>query len=111
VLQSILPLATVPADPPPDNSVVAGWVAFLLFVVLILAIAFLGFSLVKHLRKANEAAGTGAFDASPEPRERETVTTGAPAGAATGGARGGAQAGPSTASEGGSGESETDAPS
>lgn len=37
---------------PPPEEVKAGWVALVLFLVLAAAVVFLGFSLVKHLRRA-----------------------------------------------------------
>ena len=38
---------------PNPNDVTAGWVAFAVFIALAIAVAFLGFSLTKHLRRAN----------------------------------------------------------
>jgi hypothetical protein len=50
------------ADPvPKDKDVTAGWTAFAIFIGLCLAVAILGFSLVKHLRRANENAEKGVF--------------------------------------------------
>jgi len=40
-------------SPDPDR-VKAGWVALVLFLVLAAVVAFLGFSLVKHLRRARD---------------------------------------------------------
>lgn len=37
---------------PADKDVTAGWLGFAVFVGLALAVVFLGFSLVKHLRRA-----------------------------------------------------------
>ena len=49
-------------DPvPADKNVTAGWAAFAVFAGLCVAVAFLGFSLVKHLRRARENAEKGAF--------------------------------------------------
>ena len=45
----LLPLAEKTPDP---ADVKPGWIAFLIFVLMALAVAVLGFSLVKHLRKA-----------------------------------------------------------
>ncbi len=39
---------------PDDEDVVAGWTAFAIFGLLILAVVILGFSLVKHLRRARD---------------------------------------------------------
>jgi hypothetical protein len=52
---------------PNPNDVTAGWVAFAVFIALVLAVAFLGFSLTKHLRRANANAERGAFDPSDKP--------------------------------------------
>ena len=49
---------------PDDNDVKAGWVAFAIFIGLILAVAFLGFSLVKQLRKVDAAEEAGLYDPS-----------------------------------------------
>ncbi len=53
---------------PAPNDVKAGWVAFGVFLALAVAVALLGFSLTKHLRKARDNAEKGVFDASDEPR-------------------------------------------
>jgi hypothetical protein len=70
----LLPLVTMlvrAADEVPDeDDVVAGWSAFLLFGLLIVAVAFLGFSLVKRLRNVEKAEAEGLYDPSskrPEP--------------------------------------------
>jgi hypothetical protein len=49
---------------PKDDDVKAGWLAFAIFIGLILAVAFLGFSLVKQLRKAQAAEDAGLYDPS-----------------------------------------------
>jgi hypothetical protein len=55
------------ADPvPADKDVTAGWAAFAVFAGLCVAVVILGFSLVKHLRRARENAEKGVFDPSPE---------------------------------------------
>jgi hypothetical protein len=51
-------------DVPDDKDVKAGWLAFALFIGLILAVALLGFSLVKHLRRADAAEEAGLYDPS-----------------------------------------------
>ena len=74
------------ADPSPkDDDVVAGPLAAAVFVFLILAVAFLGFSLVKRLRNVEKAEASGLYDPStkkpvqptepPEPTE-PTESTG-----------------------------------
>ncbi|MDQ4053513.1 MAG: hypothetical protein M3237_12550 [Actinomycetota bacterium] len=57
---------------PEDEDVKAGWTAFALFGLLIVAVIFLGFSLVKRLRNADRAEAEGLYDPSdrkppPEP--------------------------------------------
>jgi hypothetical protein len=49
---------------PEDKDVKAGWLAFAIFIGLIIAVAFLGFSLVKHLRRAEAAEEAGLYDPS-----------------------------------------------
>ena len=65
-------LTWVAVDPvPADNNVKAGWVAFALFIALGIAVALLGWSLAKHLRKVNRNAEAGVFGPSePKPRPR-----------------------------------------
>jgi hypothetical protein len=46
---------------PAPEDVKAGWVAFAVFIALAVAIAFLGISLTRHLRKARDNADLGAF--------------------------------------------------
>ena len=56
------------ADKSPDpEDVKAGWGAFGLFLLLIAAVVFLSFSLVKQLRKAQAAKDAGVYD---EPAEK-----------------------------------------
>ena len=59
----------VAADPAPAaNDVKAGWGAFGIFLGLAVAVAVLGWSLTKHLKKAKLNAEAGMFgeDAKPE---------------------------------------------
>ena len=52
------------ADPAPAaKDVKAGWGAFFIFLGLALAVAFLGWSLVRQLRKTQANADKGVFDA------------------------------------------------
>jgi hypothetical protein len=51
---------------PADKDVTAGWLAFAVFIALGLAVVFLGFSLTKHLRRAEENLG---------PKHDETTET------------------------------------
>jgi hypothetical protein len=62
-------LLVVLADPvPADDDVKAGWVAFGVFVALAIAVALLGLSLSRHLRKARSNAERGVYDPSDPPR-------------------------------------------
>jgi hypothetical protein len=47
---------------PEDKDVKAGWTAFAIFIGLILAVVFLGYSLVKQLRKVDAAEDAGLYD-------------------------------------------------
>jgi hypothetical protein len=65
VLPDLIPLVTsLVDDVPEDKDVKAGWIAFAIFIALVLAVAFLGFSLVKQLRKAQAAEEAGLYDPS-----------------------------------------------
>jgi hypothetical protein len=57
----LLPL--VEKGPDPDD-VVAGWTAFAIFGLLIVAVIILGFSLTKHLKRADRSEAEGRFDPS-----------------------------------------------
>lgn len=59
----LLLLPLVEKGPEPDD-VVAGWTAFGIFGLLILAVVILGFSLTKHLKRADRSAAEGRFDPS-----------------------------------------------
>lgn len=53
---------------PQEEDVVAGWTAFGLFGLLILAVVVLGFSLTKRLKNAAASAQEGRYDPSdPKP--------------------------------------------
>jgi hypothetical protein len=52
---------------PEDEDVVAGPIGFVIFVGLCIAVAVLGWSLNKHLKKAGRAADEGAFGDPVEP--------------------------------------------
>jgi hypothetical protein len=57
-------------DPvPSDNDVKAGWGAFGVFALLILAVAFLCWSFVKQMRKVKAADEAGVFDEPSEPAD------------------------------------------
>jgi cytochrome bd-type quinol oxidase subunit 1 len=65
---------------PEDKDVKAGWTAFVIFLLLIGAVVFLGFSLVKQLRKAQAAKDAGVYgeddgqpvDGADEPENHQT---------------------------------------
>ena len=62
---SIIPAIVRLADEVPEaEDVKAGWVAFGIFLGLIVAVAFLGWSLTKQLRKAQAAEDAGLYDPS-----------------------------------------------
>ncbi|MCW2780254.1 MAG: hypothetical protein JWR35_703 [Marmoricola sp.] len=71
ILQSHL-IGLVDKTPKPAD-VKAGWVAFWIFVALAVAVALLGVSLTKHLRKTDANAEQGVFDPSdPKAYRRDT---------------------------------------
>ena len=53
-------------DTPSDNSVVAGPIGFVVFIALLVAVALLGWSLTKHLKKVHRAADEGVYG-DPDP--------------------------------------------
>lgn len=67
VLSPVLPfvLSLVDESPEPED-VKAGWTAFAIFLLLAAAVVFLGFSLVKQLRKAQSAKDAGVYGDQPE---------------------------------------------
>ena len=67
----LLPLLVKGADKvPAPEDVKAGWGAFALFIALAVAVALLGWSMSRHLRKARANADLGVFDPSDAPRNR-----------------------------------------
>ena len=61
-------LAPLQDEVPAPEDVKAGWLALGVFVALAVAVALLGVSLTRHLRKARDNADHGAFDPSDDPR-------------------------------------------
>ena len=57
-------IAAVNEGPAPED-VKAGWVALIIFLLLALAVAVLGWSLTKQLRKAQAAKDAGAYGDKP----------------------------------------------
>jgi hypothetical protein len=70
VLSPVLPfvLSLVDESPEPED-VKAGWTAFAIFLLLGAAVALLGFSLVKQLRKAQAAKDAGVYGDEPQARD------------------------------------------
>ncbi len=64
VLSTEIPLLVLRLadETPKPEDVKAGWTAFALFLLLLVAVALLGFSLTKHLRKAQAAQDAGLYD-------------------------------------------------
>ena len=64
-VHTLLPQVLAFVDQAPEpNDVKAGWLAFGIFIALILAVAFLGWSLVRQLRKVDAAEEAGLYDPS-----------------------------------------------
>lgn len=66
---TVMDVLLAATDPmPKEEDVVAGWTAFGLFGLGILAVVVLGFSLVKRLKNVDAAAAAGKYDPStPKP--------------------------------------------
>ncbi len=60
---------------PKDEDVVAGPIGFVIFIALCLAVAVLGWSLNKHLKKANRAADEGVFGDPPVVNKTDESTS------------------------------------
>jgi hypothetical protein len=61
-MQSLVLLINAVDPVPDDNDVKAGWGAFAIFVLLILAVALLCWSFVKQMRKVKAANEAGVYD-------------------------------------------------
>jgi hypothetical protein len=61
-------------DGPKPEDVKAGWTAFAVFIGLILAVVFLGWSLVRQLRKAQKARDAGVYGDEPVRPEDDNHT-------------------------------------
>lgn len=57
----VLVVTLVDKAPEPED-VKAGWTAFAIFLLLAAAVALLGFSLLKQLRRAQAAQDAGVYD-------------------------------------------------
>ena len=62
---SLLIQAAVSDPVPSDNNVKAGWVAFAVVLVLIVAVVFLLRSFTKQLKKVEKANDAGVYDEAP----------------------------------------------
>jgi len=71
----VLRLDDINQQPPKDDDVVAGWTAFVVFLLLLALVAFLGWSLSRQLKKVRAAKEAGVFgeDEREESRELETA--------------------------------------
>jgi hypothetical protein len=67
-------LITLTDKAPEPEDVKAGWTALVIFLLLALSVAVLGFSLVKQLRKAQAAKDAGLY--GDEPVDRTTDPSG-----------------------------------
>ena len=74
----ILFLSAVGEKGPEPEDVVAGWIAFAMFGLLILAVAVLGFSLTKRLKNVEAAAEAGLYDPSTKKKRVTLNQQGAP---------------------------------
>lgn len=75
-----LTLIIAASEGPAPEDVKAGPVALLIFLLLALAVAFLGWSLTKQLRKAQNAKDAGAYGDAPvgsadEPADGDSPTS------------------------------------
>lgn len=75
LLPLVLHADDINRKPPADDDVVAGWVAFLVFLGLAAAIAFLGWSLTRQFKKVREAREAGVFDEPEDESETREDTT------------------------------------
>lgn len=61
-------LVLLAAKIPKDEDVTAGWTAFAIFILLGIAVAVLGWSLTRQLRKAQRAKDAGVYGDQPRPK-------------------------------------------
>jgi hypothetical protein len=64
-------LITLTDKAPEPEDVKAGWTALIIFLLLALSVAVLGWSLVKQLRKAQSAKDAGVYGDEPVDRAAE----------------------------------------
>jgi hypothetical protein len=70
MLALVIRAAGSTTEPPPDDKVVAGWLAFWIFIALIAAVAFLCWNFTKQLRKTQRAKERGVFGDAPVETEQ-----------------------------------------
>jgi hypothetical protein len=73
-----VPLIVRAAEETPEpNDVVAGWTGFAVFILLIVAVAIIGWSLTKQLKKVDRAEAEGVYghDEADEPADVHDTTT------------------------------------
>jgi TRAP-type C4-dicarboxylate transport system permease small subunit len=61
-MTNLVVLAAASDPRPDDNNVVAGWVGFVVFLALIIAVVFILRSFTKQLKKVRQAQEAGVFD-------------------------------------------------
>jgi len=69
----VVSLAVLVDKTPPDDKVVAGWGAFGIFMLMVVAVALLGWSLSRHLKKAARNAEEGVYAPSTRKPRRTTI--------------------------------------
>ncbi len=69
LVQLVLLAGQVVDETPEPEDVKAGWTAFALFLLLIGAVVLLGFSLTKHLRRAEAAEEAGLYGSDAPPSD------------------------------------------
>lgn len=67
LLTALAGLAPLADKVPSEDQIGTGWIYLVVFVLLAAAVAFLGFSLSKHLRKVRANAEQGVFEEKPRP--------------------------------------------
>jgi hypothetical protein len=75
MLPLLIALATDPV--PSDNDVKAGWTAFVVFLLLFVAVILLGWSFSRQLKKVRAAKEAGVYDEPTTPDAREPGDRGA----------------------------------
>jgi hypothetical protein len=61
LLTALAGLAPLADKVPSEDEIGTGWIYLVVFLLLVAAVTFLGFSLTKHLRKARANAEQGVF--------------------------------------------------